>query len=276
MVDISHGKVRVRAWPRKRGKPKTVEHLTAIQKFAAAQRVWRYIAPQYAAMIYKLTATGPLLPRDILTMCLYNRAYWIQWPRNKRWYPLPYVTDVSAALDAITQTEGATLVRGKDRWEGGTGGGGGSPWELLYDGPAFTVPASQSTPAVEVRDYTDIQIVLRNIVMSGNAIARLNVSLNDGASWLGDSRNLLQVDPNGGSRNDFGAPCWSSSGNTKTGIIEITGNCAGGWARQANMAIPGEQKLLPTNAAIITHVRAKVWSAPPVINGGTMTVIGRK
>jgi hypothetical protein len=119
MLDLVNGKVRARKWPQKRGKKATLAQQEQREKFRKAQVAYRYIAPTMAKDLEAATRQTPLYPRDILTSILYNRFVSFRLADGKVRYPMTSRNDVSAALDAITQTEGATLVRGTDYWEGG-------------------------------------------------------------------------------------------------------------------------------------------------------------
>ena len=116
-MDTLNGKIRVRAWPRRRGKPKSTAQAETQSTFAEYQRAWRYIAPQFAKQLTEAVSGTPLYPRDILTSMLANRFCQFQMPDGRILYPVTTRNQVSEALDAISQTEGFILVRGEQFWE---------------------------------------------------------------------------------------------------------------------------------------------------------------
>lgn len=124
-MDMVNGSIRVRAWPRKRGQQATPKQKANQEKFAQVQRASRYIAPQTYSQIVNATQGTPLLPRDIVTMIMFNRVAAFTLPDGRTLYPMPVRKDVSEALDSISQTEGDTLVRGPEGWIALPYGGGG-------------------------------------------------------------------------------------------------------------------------------------------------------
>jgi len=124
-MDMVNGSIRVRAWPRKRGRSGTPKQQANRDKFASVQRASRYIAPQTYSQIVDATQGTPLLPRDIVTMIMYNRVAAFTLPDGRTLYPMAVRKDVSEALDSISQTEGDTLVRGPEGWIALPYGGGG-------------------------------------------------------------------------------------------------------------------------------------------------------
>lgn len=153
MFDVTNGKVRARKWPRGRGKQSTPAQRENREAFGAAQRISRFIAPQMYKQIIEATDGTPLLPRDMITMMLYNRLAWFELPDGKRLIPMPYKTDVEIALDSITQTPGHTLIKTEKGWEGGEAAGGGGAWWFQPPGTAdFTQHADFGAPCTVTED----------------------------------------------------------------------------------------------------------------------------
>lgn len=116
MVDTPNGKVRVRRWPRKRGKPKSQKQRDQNEWFRQASWAMKYMPPEFHAQAEILTAGTPLLPRDVLMMAMAGRLYGVVLPGGQRLYPMSFVTDVSESLDALGLAPGSVLARGQDRW----------------------------------------------------------------------------------------------------------------------------------------------------------------
>lgn len=180
MVDTYRGALRVRAWPKPRGQAKTPAEKARQTKFAQIQRAYPWLAPAQVLWLRDQTENSPLMPRDVLTAMMYNRLMNFTLPNGKTLYPMPTYQDVSDALDAITQTEGETVVRGPNGWEGGVGGGGmtaeiiaqvnfGSPQnEVIFTGLA---------------GYTMLWLYCHPLVNASNAALYFRWSYDDGVTF---------------------------------------------------------------------------------------------
>lgn len=118
MQDIAYGQERVRAWPRSRGPAKTKAEKAAQDKFALIQRMAAYLAPGVLAYIHKAVGNSPLLPRDVVTMMLYNRWMAFDLEDGRTLWPMVAYNDVSEALDVLTKEVGDYLVRTAGGWRG--------------------------------------------------------------------------------------------------------------------------------------------------------------
>lgn len=116
MQDTVRGQPRARAWPRKRGSPKNPEQAANVEKFSQVQKAANYVAPVIMKWANDTTQNSPLLPRDVLTMMLYNRL-WAFDIEGLGWrWPLPAITEVSDTLDVLGDTVGDLLVRTPEGW----------------------------------------------------------------------------------------------------------------------------------------------------------------
>lgn len=115
-TDVSQGKIRIRKWPQKRGKPPTQAARDNLEKFSQAQRACKFMAPQIVQKFTDATANTPLLPRDLLTSILYNRLAAFVLDDGKVIWPMPAMIDVSQALDTLGATTGGLLARGSQYW----------------------------------------------------------------------------------------------------------------------------------------------------------------
>lgn len=207
MIDFVNGKPRVRAWPHPRGKAKTPEAKYRQNRFAAAQRAWKYIAPQFAQFLMEMTKGSPLLPRDILTMILFNRAYWVDRVPPYKDYPVPFRNDVSNSLDAISQRLGDTLVRREDGWVGepyGGGGGGGStkPWQLVDE--VLDLTGLGSVDLVMPGPYTDARIWVEIAGSTGATQKRFWVATGDPPVFKMSNTSYTALNNNAGTSNSNG------------------------------------------------------------------------
>lgn len=116
-MDTVNGQIRVRGWPRPRGASASPAQAANRAKFADAQRTSRFIAPQTYTAIVEATRDTPLLPRDIITMMLYNRVYIFDLPDGRQLVPKPAKNDVEQALDVLTQEPGMTIVKTETGWD---------------------------------------------------------------------------------------------------------------------------------------------------------------
>lgn len=116
MMDTVNGSIRVRAWPRERGRSGTPAQIANREKFAEVQRASRFIDPTTYANIVNATQGTPLLPRDIITMMFYNRVCSFKLPDGRELMPTPVPNTVSEALDALGNVEGSTLERTAQGW----------------------------------------------------------------------------------------------------------------------------------------------------------------
>lgn len=117
MQDVSGGKERVRAWPRKRNKTASKATQENRLKFRNAQLAAKYLSPQQQLDFRNTVEGTPLLPRDLVTSMLYQRLAAFIMPDGKVVYPKVAGRDVSETLDILTQTPGMGLIRGAQLWE---------------------------------------------------------------------------------------------------------------------------------------------------------------
>jgi len=118
MQDVSQGQLRVRIWPRHKKRRRTIAEKNREQWFTDAQFLSKNASPDTQKWALTTTADTPLLPRDIMTMWFAGRLFSLQNQTGKRYYPMAFLKDVSESLDVFSQTEGDTLIRGSQYWEG--------------------------------------------------------------------------------------------------------------------------------------------------------------
>lgn len=116
-IDTTRGVLRVRAWPKKRGKPKALATKIATQGFADAMRLIKRLEPGIQEMSYRVSKGTPFLPRDIVLMMITGRLARLIAPDGTKIYPVVFMETVSDALDTFSQEIGCIIVRGKDFWQ---------------------------------------------------------------------------------------------------------------------------------------------------------------
>lgn len=159
-LDIVNGQERARAWPKKRGRPKSALTREQVDTFRQCQWAIKYWPPEMQKACAEAVAGTPLLPRDLMTMIMYGRFVQVGYEDGGRdLYSMAQLNDVSQSLDVISSTPGDTLVRGAEYWQGVpfSGGGGGStanliPWsaprpDMLANSANFGSPALALVPA---------------------------------------------------------------------------------------------------------------------------------
>lgn len=137
MIDSVRGVLRVRKWPRKRGKPRSALQQFWVDWFTQANLLAKYADGMTQALAIKLTKGSGLYPRDIMLQAMRGRLYWWTDDTGQNWYPMAAILDVSKTLDLLAETVGSVLVRASDRWHAAVAG---NPGDLLTQQPAGLPP----------------------------------------------------------------------------------------------------------------------------------------
>jgi len=148
MVDTVRGVIRVRKWPRKRGKPKSPAQLFWIDWFTQANLLYKWIDPHQVRRFMEMTKGRAMYPRDVALKAMRGRLYTWTDENGWRWYPMAAVGDISETLDFLAQTVGSVLVRATDRWRTVIPKAVGDV--LTYNGdiapPTWETPAAAAPP----------------------------------------------------------------------------------------------------------------------------------
>lgn len=207
MIDITNGQVRLRAWPKPRGKKATPAQQRVRDTFAIAQWLWNYLTPEQQRWLLHVTQNTPLLPRDILTALIFNRFANILLPDGRIAYPMPFRAETSAALDTITQTVGHILVRGANGWEGQEPSGGAG-WQLLLD--QSYIGTRTETELTGLEDFSEIRVFTTSWNTDGNFQRRARVAMAPTGPYLTGASDYLTFNDNEqGTTNDHLA--WNGS-----------------------------------------------------------------
>lgn len=146
MQDVSRGSERTRAWPRGRGKITDETTLHNMDMFRQAQWATKYWDPRLQYDAAQAVAGTPLLPRDLMTMMMFNRLASLKLDDGRELFPLVARKDVSESLDLLTNVPGSMIYRGPDLWQPVLPGPDG--WVLQFDDATKTPRWAASAGAV--------------------------------------------------------------------------------------------------------------------------------
>ncbi len=152
MVDTVRGELRVRKWPRKRGRPTSAKQLWWIDWFKQANKLAKYVDAATARRAIQLTLGTGMYPRDIILSAMRGRLYnWVD-QNGKKWRSMAAIQDISDSLDVLAQEVGSVLVRALDRWRAPDPGDVGDV--LTYQGPTaiptWSGPSSTGVSTVQL------------------------------------------------------------------------------------------------------------------------------
>ncbi len=208
MIDVVRGVLRVRKWPRKRGKPKSEAQRFWISWFQQANLLAKYADGYSQARAIELTRKTGMYPRDIILKAIRGRLYtWVD-ETGWRWFPMAARLDISESLDVLAQTVGSLLVRAGTYWQDVGPGvlgnvlthrGPGAPpeWIAPAGGGGITQEVLAGTPIVPdgtVNKY-DVDI---------SAYLNLSIIL-DGIGFAASTRPVLRFSTDGGTTFKAGA-----------------------------------------------------------------------
>ena len=107
----------VAAWPKKRGTPKSPAQLASIERFKQAIAAIKLVSGEEYQAAKDATDGTPFLPRDALLAAYYGSLIRINVAGGPTLYSRRAMNqETQAALDSITTTTGALLVRTDDGW----------------------------------------------------------------------------------------------------------------------------------------------------------------
>lgn len=119
LQDTTRGVERNRAWPEPRGSRQTRAQREQTDWFRQANWAFKLQDPKTIQMFTEAAAGTSLYPRDIFSIMAAGGLFSLVKDDGKVMYPMQSILAVSESLDVITQTIGATLVRGPERWTAG-------------------------------------------------------------------------------------------------------------------------------------------------------------
>lgn len=204
MVDTVRGVIRVRKWPRKRGRPTSARQLWWIDWFKQANKLAKYVDAATARRAIQLTLGSGQYPRDIILSAMRGRLYnWVD-QNGKKWRSMAAIQDISNSLDILAQDIGSILVRAVDRWRAPDPGNVGEvltnqgpdappSWETVTTGGGqANVPGSPVVCDDTVSEYIfdvsaefSVNMMLENVGFASNSRAFVQVSTDGGATYKG-------------------------------------------------------------------------------------------
>lgn len=275
MQDFVRGVPRVRAWPRKRGKGGTLAQRQNRDKFMNAQRATKYFSPAMYLWFMKQVAGSPLLPRDVMTMMLYNRLYVFDLDDGRELWPMPAIYDVSEALDAIAAVPGQTIVRGPDHWEpvAAPGPSLATKWTTIHD--EVISSAKASIAVTNLGSWNELLVKIKDITASTSSFRVIQLSVDNGANYYSGASDYDYIIADG--RNFPAAYITlheAASAAARSGTTHILNNNDGVAKaiqnyNRAGVAIGFDKSTSPINA-----IRFKNYTGGNV-TGGRFTLLGR-
>jgi len=216
MVDVTRNVLRVRAWPKKRGRPKSALQLYWVDWFRQANALAKLADNYTLARAIELTKNTGWYPRDIILKAMAGRLY--TWTDSTGWtyYSMAAITDISKTLDILAQTVGSLLVRHSDRWKApapgilsdvlisqgpgvppifGPSPGSGGVVEEVITGTPIVVDNTASTYDIDISAYTKVVCILDHITFNASDRAAFRFSVDDGATFksgAGDYTHIWQ------------------------------------------------------------------------------------
>lgn len=117
MMDTCRGVLRVRKWPKPRGKPRNENEAYWQEWFREAQICAKYAPAQDIIAAREATKGTVWKPRDLQMKAMRGRMWTFITPDGRKIYSMAQRVDVSEGLDIISQVPGSMLVRGEMYWE---------------------------------------------------------------------------------------------------------------------------------------------------------------
>lgn len=275
MQDTVNGSARTRVWPRKRGRGGTKAQKDNRDKFMNAQRATKYFAPGMYQHFMKQVEDSPLLPRDAMTMMLYNRLYAFILPSGKVLWPMPAYQDVSQSLDVISNEPGMTMFRGPDGWQAvmAPGPSAATRWTFLKDVPV--VDDEQYLDIKDIGGFNEYWIIVRNVGSNSSNRRALHLSTDNGNSFFSTGSDYTYINPNGTevSVTEIAMTTGNYS-SPKSGIAMITGNYSGTYPMITVPAYEGKPNLFTGSIDPINAIRLLCNNGGTLV-GGHVIVMGR-
>lgn len=118
MVDTVRGVIRVRKWPKKRGKKRNETNLWWSEWLRQAMAIWRWSDPRTQQLWRDATRDLPVKVTDPFMQAIRGTIWYFVDDDGNVMYPTQARDKVSYSLDTIIQLPGGMLYRGPNDWEG--------------------------------------------------------------------------------------------------------------------------------------------------------------
>lgn len=204
MIDTVRGVIRVRKWPKRRGRPISSAQRFWVDWFRQANELAKYASAMDQTAAIEASKDSGFYPRDIILKAMRGRLYWWTTPDGWKWFPMAAVTDISDALDVVTQRIGSLLVRAGDRWRDVapgavadvlthqgpdaapawapvTGGGGGG--QQAVPGTPITFDGTQSKYSLPVETYSEVLVTITATILSASTSIVYRLSTDGGLTY---------------------------------------------------------------------------------------------
>ena len=137
MINAWRGQLVARAWPHKRGPPKSKKQRQSIETFTNRVALAKYTFGIDQWHAKEFTKQSGTYPRDLILRAMAGRLFEVLMIDGKEHVAVALIDDVSWNLDLLTDQAGSVLARGPDLW------GGVAPGE---DGYVLTAQAPGLPP----------------------------------------------------------------------------------------------------------------------------------
>lgn len=182
---LKDGRVVVQKWPRRRPgilPPKTQQQVAL---WDMAQEFVRFPEPAEYSIALDLTDGTAFYARDMLISSMYGN--WVSWPG---WgWRMALAGEIQQALDTISQTIGAMLVRTSGGWQALLPA---SPGRVLTDQGVGTPPAFLAPAPASGALYGAVPVNIPTITSSG-----FTTWLNQGTSTIANRSTGVTISPAG-------------------------------------------------------------------------------
>ena len=117
-LTVQKGQLRMSAWAKKRGKPKSQKTRDQNEWFRQANFLAKYAPGEDQWMAIEVAKNGPWYPRDLLMSAMAGRLFEVINIDGQEYTAVAVRDDVSSDLDFVGGTvKGTILVRGEELWQ---------------------------------------------------------------------------------------------------------------------------------------------------------------
>jgi len=172
--------------------------------FRQANVLAKYASAMDQRAAIEASKNSGFYPRDIIIKAMRGRLYWWTTPDGFKWYPMAAVTDISDALDVVSQRIGSVLVRAADRWRDAVPGAAGDVlthqgedaaplWSPISAGNGAIQEVVPGTPIIFdntktsyellIEPYSEVLITMSEGVLSAADSFGIRYSVDGGISY---------------------------------------------------------------------------------------------
>lgn len=212
MIDTFRGVLRVRKWPKKRGRPRSAKQRFWVDWFVQANRLAKYADGMSLARAIEMTKGSGLYPRDVLLMAMRGRLYTWSTPDGWRWYSMAAKGDISESFDILAQTVGSVLVRAVDLWRPPPPGAlndvltykgnltspvwqapGGGVSQALIPGTPIACDDTVSEYVLDITGQAEAKIILKDVDFATTDRPLFRFSIDGGATYKAGATDYTEM-----------------------------------------------------------------------------------